>query len=179
MSLQAQPPLRMGQAVLHGETGVLLALRSVHRLEQQAREAEFLEQFRGRTLLREDKLEFVAAGQFQRCARLRADADPVQSRGSVLSAVGLDSYLEPRRVQGLDGGLVELQKWLAAGADDERARPRMVCAVPRGSLPPKPTPERWQNVRRLDRSCPRSRCHRTGRSRERDPSPGRSTGCNW
>src|SRR5207302_177282 len=132
MRLQAQLPLRMGQAVLDGETGVLLALGPVHRLEQQVGEAEFLEQLRGRSLLRKYKLEIVAASQFQRCARLRADADPVQPRGSVLGAVGLDGYLEPGRMQGLDGGLVQLQQRFAAGADYVRARPYVIRAVPCG-----------------------------------------------
>ena len=36
-------------------------------------------------------------------------------------------------MQGLNDGLVELQEWFAAGADDEPARPCVVRTVPRGS----------------------------------------------
>ena len=43
MSLQAQAPLRVSQAVLHGETRVLLTLGPIHRLEQQTGKAEFFE----------------------------------------------------------------------------------------------------------------------------------------
>ena len=133
MGLQAQLPLRVGQAVLHGETGILLALRPVHRLKQPAGEIEFLEQLWGCLLLREDEFEFVAAGEFQWCARLWADANPIQPRGSILGAIGLDSYLEPSLMEGLDGGLVKLQEWFATGADNERARKPVVRTMPRGS----------------------------------------------
>ena len=35
MGLQAQPPLRVGEAVLDGELGVLVAVRAVHRLQEE------------------------------------------------------------------------------------------------------------------------------------------------
>ena len=82
MGLQAQPPLRMRQAVLDRQPGVLLAVGAVHRLQQQVREVQVLEPLRRRAVLRIDQLQFVAAGQRSGRAGLRADADPVEPAGA-------------------------------------------------------------------------------------------------
>jgi hypothetical protein len=52
----------------------------------------------------EYELKLIAADQFECRAGLRADADPVQSSGSLLSSIGLDCDLEPSGMKCLDSG---------------------------------------------------------------------------
>src|SRR6266851_1788427 len=125
MGLQAQLPLRMGQAVLHREPGVLLTLGPVHRLQAQAREVQALEQAGVSVFLREDELELITTDQFQRRTCLRADAYPVQPLRGVLGAVSLNRHLEPGRMQSPDRSLVKLQERLTAGAHHEPAGTRL------------------------------------------------------
>src|ERR1700724_2208926 len=59
VSLQAQLPLRMREAIGHGAGGIVGDLRAVHRLEREPPEIEAGEIFRRCTGLRVDQLEFV------------------------------------------------------------------------------------------------------------------------
>ena len=61
MGLQAEPPLRMIQAIAHGAFGVGCALGAVHGLQKEVAKRECFEAFRQREGLGVDELEFVAA----------------------------------------------------------------------------------------------------------------------
>src|SRR5579871_1187752 len=88
--LKAEPPLRVAQAIIDRARGVGGHIRTVHRLKREALEGEAGEIFRRCTSLRVDKLQFMPAPQDELGAGLRADADPVEARGRIDGAVGLD-----------------------------------------------------------------------------------------
>src|SRR5690606_39145516 len=90
VGLQAQAPLRMLQAVLHGPFGVGQARGAVHGLQEEVLEIEVGERLGPRVQLRVDQLEFVAALDHYRRAALGADADPVDAGRRGQGAVGLD-----------------------------------------------------------------------------------------
>ena len=52
MRLQAQPPLRVGQAVLYGQPGVLRPPGAIHRLQDEVLKRQVFERFRGSIFLR-------------------------------------------------------------------------------------------------------------------------------
>lgn len=81
-------------------------------------ELERLEADRQRLRLGEDQLELIAAPLDQRCARLGRDTDPVNAVRNGARAVRLDRDLESLGVQRVNEDGVELQGWLATGADD-------------------------------------------------------------
>src|SRR5919204_1369959 len=91
--LQAEPPLRMVEAVAQGKRGVLTHRRAIHGLQVEALEVKIFEEVRHGTLLWEDQLQFVAVAQDERRSSLGADADPVEALGWVLRAVRLDRNL--------------------------------------------------------------------------------------
>ena len=119
MSLNAQTPARMGEAVGDGVAGVVGESRSVHRLEKEILEVEVLEQRRIEIRLRKNELELAAACLNQGGPRFWADTNPVQTCWCWLSAVCLDSNREPSLVQGIDRRVVELEQRFATGANDE------------------------------------------------------------
>ena len=82
MGLQAQPPLRMREAVLDGRAGVRVAVGSVHRLQEEVREVEVLDTARAdRRLLRVRRASARRRDSSDQVGlRLRADADPVERR---------------------------------------------------------------------------------------------------
>src|ERR1700721_1604549 len=59
VSLQAEPPLRMAQAIVDRARGVFDHVRSIHRLEREALEGEIDKGLRRRIFLRVNQLEFV------------------------------------------------------------------------------------------------------------------------
>src|SRR3546814_3362042 len=61
VGLQAQPPLRVLQAVLHGLLGMGGARRAVHGLQEKMLEVQVRVGFGAGVGLRVDQLEFVAA----------------------------------------------------------------------------------------------------------------------
>src|SRR5919204_6748197 len=79
--LQAEPPLRMAQAVIDGARGVLGHVRPVHRLQRETLEGEAFEILRRGARLRVDQLQLVAFAQHEVRAGLGADADAIDARG--------------------------------------------------------------------------------------------------
>src|SRR5437899_2257464 len=78
--LQAQPPGRMPQAIVHRLRHVAGEVRTVHRLQGKALESKAGEIFRRRLRLRIDELQFVTGPDTQIGAGLGADAEPVETR---------------------------------------------------------------------------------------------------
>src|SRR6266545_3634141 len=97
MRLQAESPARMRQAVRERRAGFGLARGPVHRLEEEMPEAERGVPLGLSSLLGVDQLELVARADPERRLGLRAHAHPVELRGRIYRAVGLDGDLEPRR----------------------------------------------------------------------------------
>src|SRR5215469_2398781 len=85
--LQAEPPLRMLQAIAQGEFGVFLAARAIHRLQEEVLKVQVLEALRLRAFLWKDELQFLARVQNERRARLGAHANPVDAGRRKLCAV--------------------------------------------------------------------------------------------
>src|SRR5579872_7125198 len=82
-----------------------------------------------RIRLRKDQFQFIAAGNFEACARLRADANPIDARRRRQRTVGLDRDPKAAIMQRADESLVELEQWLSAR---EHAQPALVAADPLG-----------------------------------------------
>src|ERR1700704_6170389 len=95
--LQAEPPLRMAQAVVDRARGVLDHVRPVHRLQREALEGEVDKGLRRRIFLRIDQLELMTLPDHEVRTGFRADADPIHSRGRLDRAVGLDADFETTR----------------------------------------------------------------------------------
>ncbi len=175
MRLQAEPPLRMAQAIVDRARGVLDHVGSVHRLQREALEGEIGEILRRRIRLRIDQLEFMAPAHHEIGAGLRADADPVHAGGRIDRAVGLDADLEAARMQRVDQGRIDLQQRLAAGQHhvavlaSRRSIARRWC---------RRVPRPRHSGRPACRRCRQNRCRRTGRSRWRGPVRGRSRDCS-
>src|SRR3954464_6023823 len=106
--LQAEPPLRMAQAVVDRARGVFDQFGPVHRLQRKAFEIEPRQIFRRGPCLRIHQLQFVAAADHQSGAGLRADADPVHPVGRFDRPVGLDTDGEAARMQRFDEGGIDL-----------------------------------------------------------------------
>src|SRR5215468_7136801 len=123
--LQAEPPLRMAQAVIDGARGVLDHVRPVHRLQRETLEGKTLEILRACALLRIDQLQLVAFAEHEVRAGLGADANPVHAIGRIDRAVGLDADRETARMQRIDQRRIDLQQRLATGQHRiaVRARP--------------------------------------------------------
>src|SRR5262245_27141458 len=77
VGLQAQPPLRVLQAVTNRQLRVPFHVRAVHRLQEEVAEVVPLELPRVRAGLGEDELQFVPGPEHQLGPGLGADADPV------------------------------------------------------------------------------------------------------
>ena len=120
MKLKTHLPARMLEAVLQDLLGVLDDLRTIHGLEDEGAEIEMFEISRRHTLLRVDELQLIAAINHDGCARLRRDADPVDSGRNRESAIGFDRELEAGLVERVDEGRVELKKGLTARAHHKR-----------------------------------------------------------
>src|SRR6218665_1039778 len=79
VGLQAQPPLRMFQAIARGGFRIGLAHFIVHGLQEEVLEVHARIAFRRRALLRIDQLQLIAMGQLLLGFRLGTDADPVNA----------------------------------------------------------------------------------------------------
>ena len=126
VGLNAQPPPGVRETVLDGKAGVLRDARPIHRLKKPVLEVEIVEAFRlGFWLcLRIDELQLLPGPRDERSPGFRADAQVVDAWRHLLGPVGLDCYLEPGLVQGIDQWRIELQERLAARADDVAPRRR-------------------------------------------------------
>src|SRR5205085_638396 len=118
--LDAEPPPRVREAILDGESGVAFELRAVHGLEVEEPKLERFEGRRWGSFLRIDELDLVTLRHHEPCPRLWTHTYPVDPCGHRDGAVGLDGDGEPCGVQGVDEWRVELEEGFAAGANDER-----------------------------------------------------------
>src|SRR6266404_59959 len=125
--LQAEPPLRVVQAILNRARSIFDHVGPVHRLQRKAFKLKIGERLRHRGRLRINQLELMAAAYSQLRAGFRADANPVHAVGRVDCAVGFDADGKAARVQRLDQRGIDLQQRLAAGQDRKaigrRSRP--------------------------------------------------------
>ena len=69
----------MLETVPHRESGVHIPVRAVHRLQEELLEPQVRELLGTGLVLRIHQLELLSAGEFEGCAGLRADADPVEA----------------------------------------------------------------------------------------------------
>src|SRR5687768_8306687 len=113
MRLQAQPPARMREAIRERGRRVVREPGPVHGLQEEMIEAERLESLRLGAVLGKDELELVALAEAERRTGLRAYADPVESRGRILRAVGLYGNRESARMQRLYERGVQLEEGFA------------------------------------------------------------------
>ena len=63
MDLQVQSPLGMFEAIVQGESGIPLSIRTVHRLEEKELKIQLLEPLRLSSNLGEDQLQFISRPQ--------------------------------------------------------------------------------------------------------------------
>src|SRR5205814_8694528 len=99
--LQAQAPLRMGEAESDGGVGIRADVEPVHGLQKEVVEPEVREIRWIQTRLWKNELQLVAAFESPVCARLGTHANPVESTRRFLRAVRLDGDLEAHRVKGV------------------------------------------------------------------------------
>src|SRR5215210_6801008 len=78
MRLQAEPPARVGQAVVHGERRISRALGAVHRLQEEVAELQILEVLRAESALGIDQLHLASRTHVQLRSGLGAHAEPVE-----------------------------------------------------------------------------------------------------
>ena len=169
MGLQAEPPPRVGQAVLDAPAGCSLSRSGpVHRLQQQPSGTPGRSNISGAApscgYTSFSSSPLVSA---RRRPGLWADAHPVDRRPG---RAWFRSSRPPPRTRAAcsasTSGVVQLQQRLAAGADDERAghastgQASHVAATAVGEIE-----RRGEPCRRRGRPCRRSRCRRTGRPR--------------
>src|ERR1700722_886139 len=95
-------------------------------------EIELFEYFRLGAMLRENEFEFITGREYERCVGLGAHADPVEPERRGLRAVRLDGDGEAARMQRVDGGRIELEQRLAAGANHETPASAFVLLRPAG-----------------------------------------------
>lgn len=111
---------------------VLPQLWSVHRLEKEVLEIKLNQSIGVRPRLREHKLEFIPTTLHERGARFWAYADPIERRRTGLRPVRLYRDGKITRMKRVDQRLIQLKKWLSAGADDESIRIDHVVLKPYG-----------------------------------------------
>src|SRR6267142_3577139 len=102
VSLKAQSPARMLEAIPHSEFRIAYALRAIHGLEKEVIERQLFEQLGFCALLRKDQLQFIPVSKHEFASSLRADADPVDPLRSRMSAVRLNGHFDPKIVKCLD-----------------------------------------------------------------------------
>src|SRR3954451_24461637 len=119
MRLQRQAPFRPLHRQLDRRLDGLVAPIAVHRLDEKVIELPVLERCRIDSLLRPHKLQFVAAPLDDLGSRLRADANPVDSRRRRKRSVGLYCNSEIPAMQRIDELAIELKHRLPAGDHDQ------------------------------------------------------------
>src|SRR5579872_2118835 len=82
---------------------------------------ELLVQFRTRPLLRENKFQFISGTKFEFHLGFGANTYPINVRTCCLRPIGFDRDLESHSMERVDQRLVQLQKWLPAGAHYKRS----------------------------------------------------------
>src|ERR1700730_18057569 len=122
MSLQAEPPARVIEAIGDGGRRIRGALVAVHRLQPEMRERETAQFFWPQALLRENELQLGPRVRNERRACLRADAKPIETGRRGKSAVGFDGDSEAHSMDRADQRRIELQQWLAAGENNKPVR---------------------------------------------------------
>ena len=117
--LQAQSPARMIEAICQRKSRIQLAVGTIHGLQEKIPELQIFEHLRLSAGLRIDQLQLVATPLLKPRAGLRADTYPIEVVRSGDGSVSLNGNFETARVQRVDHLLIELQQWLAAGANDK------------------------------------------------------------
>src|SRR5947199_5012622 len=102
----------MRSAVLDRLGREAIAIRTVHRLQEEMAEVETGVALGLTAFLAVHELQFVAPRDNELCVRLGADADPVDPRGYGQRAVRLDGDLEVVPVQRVDQRRVQLEQRL-------------------------------------------------------------------
>src|ERR1700730_13384026 len=122
MSLQAEPPARVIEAIGDGGRRIRGAFVAVHRLQPEMREREAAQFFWPESLLRENELKLGPRGRNERRACLRADAKPIETGRRGEGAIGFDGDFEAPGMNRADQRLIELQQGLAAGENNKPVR---------------------------------------------------------
>src|SRR5258708_3394348 len=124
--LQAQPPLRMRQAVGERRLGVgqgLLWRGAIHRLKEKRTEIQGRKPLGlcGGLSLWKHKFKLIAAAYEERGIRLRADAQMIDPPRHALGAIRLHGHLESPCMQRVDCGFIELEQRLTPGTHHQWA----------------------------------------------------------
>ena len=181
VGLEAQPPLRMGEAVVDRQRAVFAStVGAVHRLQEEVVEVERRRIARARRrVLRVDELQLVARVS----STMSAPAFGLTQTQSIPAggqrAVGLDRDLEAVGVQRVDQRARRVWSSGSPPVQTTKRRDRPFAAA--GQL----LGDRVGEIRggaelpaARSVGARRSRCRRTGRPRSRDRSRARSTGCS-
>src|SRR5262249_7218520 len=107
--LDAELPLRVGNAIGDGLLSVLPQRRTIHRREREPLEVKIAELLRRYTVLGEHEFELVTSADLQLRPGLGADTHPIDARGELDRAVCLQSNLKPVRVKRIDYERVDLK----------------------------------------------------------------------
>ena len=111
----------MLEAITDSAPSILVALRTIHGLQEEMLKVEILEALRLGARLRKDQLQFVAGAQDEIASSFRADAHPVDTTWRREGAVRFDRDIEFKLVEFSNYVLIELEQRLAAGANHEAA----------------------------------------------------------
>ena len=122
MSLQAEPPARVIEAIGDGGRRIRGAFLAVHRLQPEMRERETAQFFWPEALLRENELQLGPRVGNERRACLRADAKPIDAGRRGKRPIGFDGDFETPGMDRADQRLIELQQGLAAGENNKPVR---------------------------------------------------------
>src|SRR6516162_5402823 len=108
----------MSKAVTRRGIEILALVRPIHGLQEEVLKIQSLELRRMRPGLRKDELQLVAFALLERNARLGTDANPIDATRRRARAVGFQRDHKAARVKRFDKRRIELQRRLAAGAND-------------------------------------------------------------
>src|ERR1041385_5310839 len=108
----------MGLAIAHRRARIRVAIRIVHWLQEEVREAKIGITLRLGASLRIDQFQLVTGTKHECGVRFWTDAGPINSRRRWLGAVRLNADLKALCVQRCNRRLVELKQRFAARADD-------------------------------------------------------------
>ena len=119
MSLEAQSPLRVIQAVLDRRLGVLRLLRTIHGLQEKMLEAQALKELGPSLQLGEYQLELVTTHLVERRVGFWAYTNPIDTGRCFDGSVRFNGDSKPLLVQCLYRRIVQLKQRFATRANDE------------------------------------------------------------
>ena len=109
MGLEAEAPLGMGFAIVDGAAGILFEPRTIHGLKEKVGEIPILHLLGLDGDLGIDELELIAGLQADLITGFGADAQPIDTCGAGLGAIGLYGDLDIPGMKLLYKWLVELE----------------------------------------------------------------------